>query len=89
MNASSALFEPVHIGSLAVPNRVVMAPMTRSFCGDAGVPGADVARYYATRAATGTGLIFTEATVVDMGPARGYRGVPACVTTRRKPPGGA
>lgn len=76
MNASSALFEPVHIGSLAVPNRVVMAPMTRSFCGDAGVPGADVARYYATRAATGTGLIFTEATVVDMGPARGYRGVP-------------
>ncbi|MEA3219706.1 hypothetical protein [Immundisolibacter sp.] len=76
MNELSALFEPVRIGSLALPNRVVMAPMTRSFCGEAGVPGADVARYYAARAAAGTGLIFTEATVVDMGPARGYRGVP-------------
>jgi len=76
MNELGALFETVHIGGLALANRVVMAPMTRSFCGDAGVPGADVARYYAARAAAGTGLIFTEATVVDMGPARGYRGVP-------------
>ena len=50
MNELGALFEPVHIGSLALPNRVVMAPMTRSFCGDAGVPGADVARSYAARA---------------------------------------
>jgi 2,4-dienoyl-CoA reductase-like NADH-dependent reductase (Old Yellow Enzyme family) len=71
-----ALFEPVRIGGLALPNRVVMSPMTRSFSGDAGVPGLDVARYYAARAAAGTGLIFTEGTVVDMGPARGYVGVP-------------
>lgn len=70
------LFQPVRIGALELPNRVVMAPMTRSFCGEAGVPGPEVARYYAARAAGGTGLIFTEATVVDMGPARGYRGVP-------------
>lgn len=76
MNGLSALFEPARLGGLALPNRVVMAPMTRSFCGDAGVPGPDVARYYAARAAAGTGLIFTEATVVDMGPARGYLGVP-------------
>ncbi len=76
MDELRALFEPARIGSLAVPNRVVMAPMTRSFCGDAGVPGPQVARYYAARAAAGTGLIFTEGTVVDMGAARGYLGVP-------------
>ncbi|HEY0676547.1 MAG TPA: alkene reductase, partial [Immundisolibacter sp.] len=76
MDDLRALFEPARIGTLAVPNRVVMAPMTRSFCGDAGVPGPQVARYYAARAAAGTGLIFTEGTVVDMGAARGYLGVP-------------
>lgn len=53
-----------------------MAPMTRSFCGEDGVPGPEVVAYYAARAAAGTGLIITEGTVVDMGPARGYRGVP-------------
>lgn len=76
MAGPSALFEPTRIGSLTLPNRVVMAPMTRSFCGSGGVPSPEVVRYYAARAAAGTGLIFTEATVVDMGPARGYLGVP-------------
>ncbi len=76
MTMTDALFEPVRIGGLALPNRVGMSPMTRSFSGDAGVPGPDVVRYYAARAAAGTGLIFTEGTVVDMGPARGYLGVP-------------
>jgi 2,4-dienoyl-CoA reductase-like NADH-dependent reductase (Old Yellow Enzyme family) len=80
MSEVAALFEPVRIGALELKNRVVMAPMTRSFCGEAGVPGPDVVRYYAARAAGGTGLIFTEATVVDMGPARGYRGVPGLCT---------
>ncbi len=76
MAGPNALFEPTRIGSLTLPNRVVMAPMTRSFCGSRGLPSPEVARYYAARAAAGTGLIFTEATVVDMGPARGYLGVP-------------
>ncbi|MFZ5492872.1 MAG: 12-oxophytodienoate reductase [Pseudomonadota bacterium] len=76
MSSADGLFQPARIGGLSLPNRVVMAPMTRSFCGDAGVPGPEVARYYAARAAAGTGLIFTEGTVVDMGPARGYLGVP-------------
>jgi 2,4-dienoyl-CoA reductase-like NADH-dependent reductase (Old Yellow Enzyme family) len=76
MSSADGLFQPARIGGLSLPNRVVMAPMTRSFCGDAGVPGPDVARYYAARAAAGTGLIFTEGTVIDMGPARGYLGVP-------------
>lgn len=76
MNPYAPLFESAAIGRLKLPNRVVMAPMTRSFCGPEGIPGADVVRYYAARAAGGTGLIFTEATTIDMGPARGYLGVP-------------
>ena len=76
MSSADGLFQPARVGGLSLPNRVVMAPMTRSFCGDAGVPGPDVVRYYAARAAAGTGLIFTEGTVIDMGPARGYLGVP-------------
>lgn len=54
-----ALFTPVTIGDLTLPNRFAMAPMTR-FASPAGVPGPDVAPYYARRAAGGTGLIITE-----------------------------
>jgi 2,4-dienoyl-CoA reductase-like NADH-dependent reductase (Old Yellow Enzyme family) len=61
---SSALFTSVGVGELTLPNRVVMAPMTRSFS-PGGVPGANVAEYYARRAAGGTGLIITEGTVID------------------------
>jgi len=60
----SALFEPFQLGSLQLPNRIVMAPMTRAQS-PGGVPGADVAAYYARRAAGGTGLILTEGTTID------------------------
>ncbi|NHZ66582.1 MULTISPECIES: alkene reductase [Massilia] len=52
------LFTPVHIGRLALPNRLVMAPMTRSRSDDAGVPSDLVVAYYAQRASAG--LIITE-----------------------------
>ncbi|MEV0318281.1 NADH:flavin oxidoreductase [Streptomyces sp. NPDC050658] len=58
------LDRPFSVGSLTVPNRIVMAPMTREFS-PGGVPGADVAEYYARRAAAGVGLIITEGTYVD------------------------
>jgi 2,4-dienoyl-CoA reductase-like NADH-dependent reductase (Old Yellow Enzyme family) len=57
------LFEPVTLGSLALRNRVVMAPMTRCMS-PGGVPGEAVARYYARRALGGVGLIVTEGTWV-------------------------
>jgi N-ethylmaleimide reductase len=57
----TALFEPVRLGDLALPNRVVMAPMTRNRAVGT-VPGERNARYYAQRA--GAGLIVTEATQV-------------------------
>ena len=65
MSLSTApLFAPITLGSLALPNRIVMAPMTRSFS-PGGVPGPDVAAYYKRRAAYEVGLIITEGTVID------------------------
>jgi 2,4-dienoyl-CoA reductase-like NADH-dependent reductase (Old Yellow Enzyme family) len=60
----SALFTPFTLPGLSLPNRFVMAPMTRRFS-PGGVPGPDVAAYYARRAAAGVGLIITEGTYVD------------------------
>lgn len=60
----SALFEPVRIGGIDIPNRIAMAPMTREFS-PGGVPGKNVADYYARRAEAGTGLIITEGVAVD------------------------
>jgi N-ethylmaleimide reductase len=54
----SRLFTPVHVGRYTLPNRLVMAPMTRSRADDAGVPSDLVATYYAQRA--GAGLIISE-----------------------------
>ncbi|MEN2745041.1 NADH:flavin oxidoreductase [Sinomonas halotolerans] len=65
----SALFTPFDLGSLHVPNRFVMAPMTREFS-PGGVPTDEVAGYYARRAAAGVGLLITEGVYVseDSGP---------------------
>lgn len=58
------LFQPFALKSLRLKNRIVMAPMTRSFS-PGGVPGEDVARYYQRRAEGEVGLILTEGTVID------------------------
>lgn len=63
-DSHSALFEPLTIRSLELPNRIAMSPMTRSFS-PAGIPGADVARYYTRRAQGGTGLIVTEGVAIE------------------------
>ncbi len=69
MNPATPLFQPFQHKSLRLPNRIVMAPMTRSFSPE-GVPGADVAAYYRKRAAGGVGLIVSEGTVVQRAAAR-------------------
>ncbi len=63
---SRPLFSEFNLKSLSVPNRIVLAPMTRSFS-PGGVPGDDVADYYARRAAADVGLIITEGTTVGRG----------------------
>jgi hypothetical protein len=70
-----ALFAPFRLGSLELPTRVVMAPMTRSFS-PGGVPNAQVVEYYRRRAAGGVGLIITEGTTVGHKAANGYPHVP-------------
>jgi 2,4-dienoyl-CoA reductase-like NADH-dependent reductase (Old Yellow Enzyme family) len=58
-----ALFQPFAFKGLALPNRLVMAPMTRSKS-PGGVATEEVAAYYARRAAAEVGLIITEGTGV-------------------------
>jgi N-ethylmaleimide reductase len=56
----SPLFRPTVLGPLALRNRMVMAPMTRSRAGEANTPGPLMAEYYGQRAAAG--LVVTEGT---------------------------
>jgi N-ethylmaleimide reductase len=57
------LFSPTRLGSIDLPNRVVMAPMTRRRADDDGTPNALMAEYYAQRASAG--LIVSEMTIVS------------------------
>ncbi len=73
--SESPLFNPIELGSLHLKNRVVMAPMTRTFS-PKGVPNELVAAYYARRAKNEVGLIITEGTCVGHKAANGYPNVP-------------
>ena len=59
---SSALFAPSTLGDVALANRIIMAPLTRSRAAAGNVPHALNARYYAQRASAG--LIISEATQI-------------------------
>ena len=61
--AVDALFQPLTIGTLEIPNRIVMAPLTRARASADGVPTLLQGEYYAQRAAAG--LIVAEATAID------------------------
>jgi 2,4-dienoyl-CoA reductase-like NADH-dependent reductase (Old Yellow Enzyme family) len=60
---ANALFSPFRLKSLQLKNRIVMAPMTRTFSPN-GVPNEAVADYYARRASGDVGLIISEGTGV-------------------------
>lgn len=57
---------------LSLPNRIVMAPMTRCGCDSDGVPSEALADYYIKRAEAGIGLIIVESCAVNANDARGY-----------------
>lgn len=57
-----SLFDPITIGDIDLPNRVIMAPLTRSRAGVERIPNALMAEYYVQRAAAG--LIISEAIAV-------------------------
>lgn len=56
------LLEPMHLGSLKLANRMIMAPLTRTRAGMEHMPNALMAEYYAQRASAG--LIITECTMI-------------------------
>ena len=56
------LFDPIQIGALRLPNRIIMAPLTRSRAGAERIPNALMAEYYSQRATAG--MIISEATSV-------------------------
>ncbi len=63
-NVNDALFQPHDLGTLTLPNRVLMSPLTRSRSSQPGdVPNDMNAQYYQQRA--GAGLIISEATQVS------------------------
>jgi 2,4-dienoyl-CoA reductase-like NADH-dependent reductase (Old Yellow Enzyme family) len=71
------LFAPLQLGELNLPNRIVMAPLTRCRADVGRVPGALTAEYYAQRASAG--LIVSEAvSVMPMG--NGYPDTPGIWT---------
>ena len=71
------LFSPMTLGELELPNRLVMAPLTRIRSGKEGIPGPLVAEYYRQRASLG--LIVSEG-VYPSHAGRGIPGQPGLVT---------
>ena len=57
------LFDPLRLGDLDLPNRIVMAPLTRARAGRDAIPTAIMAEYYGQRASAG--LIISEATGIS------------------------
>jgi N-ethylmaleimide reductase len=71
------LFSPVKLGSIALRNRMVMAPLTRNRAGEGAVPQPMNVTYYEQRASAG--LIITEATPISP-MAHGYPALPGIYT---------
>ncbi|MHA6763785.1 alkene reductase [Streptacidiphilus sp. PAMC 29251] len=70
----ATVFDPIDLGGRRLPNRIVMAPMSRSRAyGPAACPGPSTAAYYRQRASAG--LIITEG-IQPSAVARGYPATP-------------
>jgi len=60
---TATLFDPIMLGAIEAPNRIVMAPLTRGRAGPGFVPNELATQYYRQRAAAG--LIISEATGIS------------------------
>jgi N-ethylmaleimide reductase len=74
---SSSFFEPLRLGRITLPNRIIMAPLTRMRAGASNAPTALNAEYYAQRA--NAGLIIAEGTAVSQ-QGQGYPNAPGIYT---------
>jgi N-ethylmaleimide reductase len=77
---TSPLFSPATLRSLQLPNRLVMAPMTRNRAATDGIPTESMTTYYAQRA--GAGLIVTEGTQPSAA-GQGYPNTPGIHTAEQ------
>ena len=82
-SSTDILFKPFKGAGLNLANRIVMAPMTRSFS-PGNVPSDDVAAYYKRRAEGGVGLILSEGVSTNAITATGTPNVPNIVTKEAK-----
>jgi len=73
MSKSSKLFEPFKLGPITLPNRAVMAPLTRNRALAGLVPNPLAVEYYGQRASAG--LLITEATQISQ-QGQGYQDTP-------------
>src|SRR5271168_3752996 len=71
------LFTPLRIGAMELPNRIIMAPLTRMRAGAGNAPTALNAEYYAQRSSAG--LIISEGTAISP-QAQGYPNAPGIYT---------
>lgn len=80
MSDYEVLFQPLTVGALTLPNRILMAPLTRARATDR-VPNPLMVEYYTQRASAG--LIISEATAIS---AQGYgwHGAPALYTDEQE-----
>jgi N-ethylmaleimide reductase len=72
-----ALFTPLRLGNIDLPNRIVMAPLTRMRAGEGHVPTLLNVEYYRQRASAG--LIIAEGTAISA-EAQGYPAAPGIYT---------
>ena len=66
MNPYPRLFSPLRVGSLTLPNRIIMPPMGTRLATSAGGVTREQRQYYRVRAAGGAGLIITESCYISM-----------------------
>ncbi|MFG1191919.1 alkene reductase [Xanthobacter flavus] len=71
--SATSLFEPFRLGELTLPNRIVMAPLTRNRAAAGFVPSDLAPQYYALRA--DAGLLITEASQISQ-QGQGYQDTP-------------
>jgi N-ethylmaleimide reductase len=74
----ASLLKPIPVGDTLAPNRIFMAPLTRSRAKSDGTPSDLAAQYYAQRA--GAGIIITEATAVSAAANGAYPSTPGIYT---------
>lgn len=75
--SATTLFDPFRLGDLTLPNRIVMAPLTRNRAAAGFVPGPMAPDYYALRA--DAGLLITEASQISQ-QGQGYQDTPGIYT---------